>query len=494
MPKRRVNSNTLTKHYVAVNSNVSARQQQYTEREEKSVNELIQESRARALAQSLNNLNLGGGPSTVAVAAVVAARGMGAEPVTDSLSAYLADPDAMAESSVAVAQIPETQTHADELIPQATIQPRRRPIRRTFAGPPPPATWIAQEQVSFAAIPGRRVKQRVYGKQTHPASTAMVQLWSDRQAAEFSAFRNERNVLKRNLPGAPLSAMASLLPREGSLAHWCLVRLARDWDTNVDYLYYYLPDLEPTTKMVLVAYLGLDSPNGIGSRGFRLLFDPNLTKEDNDNQSHSDDPNGEYDSDDLEIDDSNDRITTLDLTFQIDDARLAFLQKFMAPKENRSPSTSWQRALPSTRAFPFLSALSLSHPSYNSPTKLWSSLLSLIRQQPTLVALSLANWPIPPEMFYSQPDAPAQTYPPTSPVATLRAISRTSFSLKWVDFSYCTWLDATAVLSFEWTGGWRNMKTLVLRGLSSEETDKIEKAIVDARQGLGNASIEVVTS
>lgn len=439
----------------------------------------------------------GSSSSTTATMARLGA--VGSETALTSLSAYLANPQALRELLDAQDQQQEILTNFDTLSPESSVRFRRIPRRRTFAGPPPPATWISQEQGSFATIPGRRAKQRIYGGQTGSGpSMNVAQVWSDRQAAEYALFRSERNVLARNLPAEPLSVMPSLLPRSGSLAHWCLLRLARDWEINVEYLQYYLPELDAATKMVLVSYLGLYSTNGIGIRGFRLLFDRTYLTEDHNSTSSEiqNDNCGETDSGDddeyLSIDDSNDRITCLDFTFQIDDSRLTFLQKFMGPKQNRNPAWSWQHSLPTTRAFPFLTALSLSHPSYTSPTKLWSTLVTILREQPTLVALSLANWPIPPEMFYTFPESPAQTYPSSSPVATLRAISRTCHSLKWIDFSYCIWLDATAVLSFEWTGGWRGMKTLVLRGIDSQDVDKIESAIEDARSCLHGSALEII--
>ncbi|KAK9241047.1 hypothetical protein V1525DRAFT_393544 [Lipomyces kononenkoae] len=468
MPKHHANANTLTKHYAALNSSSSARQHQ----QPKSVNELIQESRARsyslAAAASLaaatstsssrsDDLMTRSGPATPTI-----------ETYPLSLSTYLAD------------------TVAGDSPP--TVAPARR-ARRTYAGPPPPPTWLAQERSNFAVAPGKRHKQRIdqYAAMTHM-----------RSQPQFQRYRAERNVLMKNLPGTPLSSLSELLPRQGSLLHWCLVRLAKDWEFNVIYLQHYLPTLEPTMKMVLVAYLGRYSPNGVGPQGLRLLFDPKYVaydcEEDRDSDRYTEHSESEDELEgELTVEDSNDRVTSLDLTFQIDDSNLSLpmLTKFMAPKQSSSPAMSWQQAPPTTRAFPFLCALSLSHPSTSSPTKLWSNLLLLLKSYPTLIALSLANWPIPPDMFYSTPDAQAQIYPARSCISTLRSLSKTSFCLKWIDLSYCSWLDERVIMSAEWTSGWRNVKTVVLRGLEANVCENIRDEIVKAR-GDSHGDIEVV--
>ncbi|KAK9483155.1 hypothetical protein V1527DRAFT_474134 [Lipomyces starkeyi] len=467
MPKHHANANTLTKHYAALNSSSSSRQHH---QQPKSVNELIQESRARSHAMA-SAAALTAATSSSSGTDDLIMRSDTAAPTIEtyplSLSAYLTDPVAAGSPS--------------------TAAPVRR-TRRTFAGPPPPPTWLAQERSNFAVAPGNRHKQRIdqYAAMTHM-----------RSQTQFQRYREERNVLRKNLPATPLSSLSELLPRQGSLLHWCLVRLARDWEFNVVYLQHYLPTLEPTMKMVLVAYLGRYSPNGIGPQGLRLLFDPKYVayecKEVGDvDDKYAEDSESE-DELELSVDYSNDRITSLDLTFQIDDSNLslAMLAKFVAPKQSPSPVLSWQHALPTTRIFPFLSALSLSHPSTSSPTKLWSTLLSLLKSNPTLIALSLANWPIPPDMFYSSPDAQAQIYPARSCISTLRSLSKTSFCLKWIDFSYCSWLDERVIMSAEWNSGWRNVKTIVLRGLGGNVSEKIREEILKCR-GESGVDIEAV--
>ncbi|KAJ8099936.1 hypothetical protein POJ06DRAFT_254950 [Lipomyces tetrasporus] len=469
MPKHHANANTLTKHYAALSSSSSSRQQH---QQPKSVNELIQESRARsnamaaAAAVTAATATTSGTDDRVLGISDAGERTIQTYPL--SLSAYLADPVA-----------------ADSPVPAA---PARR-TRRTFAGPPPPPTWLAQERSNFAVAPGKRHRQRIdlYAAMTHM-----------RSQPQFQKYREERNILGKNLPPAPISSLSELLPRQGSLMHWCLVRLTRDWEFNVVYLQHYLPMLEPTMKMVLVAYLGRYSQNGIGPQGLRLLFDPkyiscDYEEEDDDDADKYAELEESEDDIELSVDDSNDHITSLDLTFQIDDSNLslAMLAKFIAPKQSSSPVLSWQHALPTTRAFPFLSALSLSHPSTSSPTKLWSTLLSLLKSNPTLIALSLAQWPIPPDMFYSSPDTQAQIYPARSCISTLRSLSKTSFCLKWIDFSYCSWLDEQVIMSAEWTNGWRNVRTLVLRGLEANLCEKIREEISEVRGESGEA-IEVV--
>ncbi|KAK9468158.1 hypothetical protein V1512DRAFT_258881 [Lipomyces arxii] len=305
-----------------------------------------------------------------------------------------------------------------------------------------------------------------------------------RSQPAFQTFKHERNVLAKNMPGVPLSSLNDLLPKEGSLMHWCLVQIVRDWEFNVVYLQYYFPSLAPITKMVLVAYLGKYSPNGIGIQGLRLLFDPEYAQDELDSVTES------FDDDDdvvkAALEDRNDRITTLDLSFQIDDSNLslATFARFIAPKASIS-SDSWQLALPSSRAFPFLSALSLSHPTTVSPTKLWSSLISVLKSQPTLVALSLANWPIPPDMFYSSPHAQAQIYPSQPAISTLQTLSKTAFCLKWIDFSYCGWIDDRVIASAEWSSpGWSSLKTIVLREIDITVCERIREVILTARQGV----------
>ncbi|KAK9366468.1 hypothetical protein V1509DRAFT_629993 [Lipomyces kononenkoae] len=467
MPKHHANANILTKHYAALNSSSSSRQYQ----QPKSVNELIQESRARSYSLAAAASLAAATSSSVRSDDLI----MRSDPATPTIEAYPLSLSTYLSDTVA----------ADS--PPAAAPVRR--ARRTYAGPPPPPTWLAQERNNFAATPRKRRQQRIdqYAAMTHM-----------RSQPQFQRYRAERNVLLKNLPAAPLSSLSDLLPRHGSLLHCCLVRLAKDWEFNVVYLQHYLPTLEPTMKMVLVAYVGRYSPNGIGPQGLRLLFDPQYVayecEEDREPDRYAEHSESEDELEgELSVEDSNDRITSLDLTFQIDDSNLSLpmLTKFMAPKQSSSPALSWQQALPTTRAFPFLSALSLSHPSTSSPTKLWSSLLLLLKSNPTLIALSLANWPIPPDMFYSTPDAQAQIYPARSCISTLRSLSKTSFCLKWIDISYCSWLDERVIMSAEWASGWRNVKTVVLRGLERHVCDKIRDEIVKVR-GDSHGDIEVV--
>ncbi|KAK9456576.1 hypothetical protein V1511DRAFT_494714 [Dipodascopsis uninucleata] len=477
MPKRHVNSNVLTKQYAALvsaNNNSSAS----SSKNQQTVNELIQKSRARSRAMEIaaTVANMASDPHTAAELSAYIAQDQidqTAKLYHSSLSSYLANP-----------------IEADQPVQPAV--PSRRG-RRNFAGPPPPPTWLRQERTNFVPVPGSRNKKKI------DQYLAMSRF---RSQPEFQQFREDRSCLRKNLPGLPLSTLPELLPREGSLQHWCLIRLARDWEFNIHYLQYYLPSLEPSMKMALISYLGLYSTNGVGPQGLELLFDSRLAKmyeQEEDGQLDMDTSafncnSGTYNdfiedednelSNGSEVEDMNDRITSLDLSFQIDDSNLslAFFSKFITPKVQASLADSWQQHFASSnRIFPFLSALSLAYPSTSSPTKLWSTLLSMVKSHPTFVALSLASWPIPPELFYSTPDRQAQVFPSRPQNSTLGTLSKTAICLKWLDLSYCTWVDEQVIASCEWSSGWRNLRTLVLHGIEHDVCEKIRKVILEAR-------------
>ncbi|KAK9451326.1 uncharacterized protein V1518DRAFT_408260 [Limtongia smithiae] len=475
MVKHQANSNTLTKHYAAMNNNAAMVRAQ-RQAQEKSVNELIWESRKRAVAQAITAGGLASSSSSSASASSSSGSAAAQQTALDattsgassngsmSLLAYLADPEAF-----------------DSRPPDTEVEPRRR-SRRTYAGPPPPPTWLEEERVRFASLPYRLHMQH------YQAKLWLAHLIFRPQDSETYNFR-------KNLPDRPLSTLVSLLPRDRSLQHWCYVRLARDWDFYVEYLQLYLPFLEPSVKMILLAYLGRYSYNGVGAQGFRLLFDPAFRNE----EPAADEESAtlsQQDGDDWSIpalDDPNDRVTSLDLSYQIDDVGfpLGRLAKFMSARHTTT-AESWQQAIPTSRTFTFLSALSLSYPRTKSPTRLWSTVISLLRAQSSLIALSLANWPIPPDMFYSHTEeARAQVYPATESVSTLLQLSKSSLSLKWIDFSGCSWLDEWVIQSFEWTNSWRNLETLVLREIDKDVCQRIEK-VIDAVRGRAG-SIKIVT-
>ncbi|KAK9460839.1 uncharacterized protein V1516DRAFT_677797 [Lipomyces oligophaga] len=508
MPKHHGNSNTLTKHYAALNRSAAVRTEQQKKRQQKEVSpqtvtDRINSSRwreaqveaARAAMESSSSINGDGEMKSVIHQN---------ETYTPSLVAYLSELDSVEQTLRFIlddfdftteddaASVRQTPTDG---IPSTSL-PAGRPQRNhhRLAGPPPPPTWVAEDRQRRAAMAGS-IEPVVNGRRVvtrqHPDHTAMHAV--RRQAAEFLKFRSERNVLRSNLPAEPgLSVLNSILPREGSLVHWSLVKISRDWEINVQYLKYYLPTLEPGMKMVLVSYLGLYSPHGVGPLGLKLLFGTESANQSGSTFQESGQDAWEHC---VPVDDDNDRITSLDLSFQIDDAHLSLssLSKFLVPSSSKSKlGTSWQHTTPTRRIFPFLSALSLSYPCCNSPTQLWSSLLTILRNNPTLVALALANWPIPPEMFYTTPDSSAQTYPPKSPIATLRGLSRNSTALRWVDFSYCSWLDEKAAVSLEWDGGWRQLRTIVMRGVSLDVCDRIQAEVANIR-GVKGVSIEVLS-
>ncbi|KAK9477997.1 hypothetical protein V1514DRAFT_332558 [Lipomyces japonicus] len=439
MTKRHANASSLTKHYATINNSSShlQHQEQQQQVEPASVTQMIEASRARAAAaaqaQALQAHAQAQAASTSSPAGLVTSV------ETDvfnnssySLSEFLSNSDAVGTSGFRQTQ------HAR---------------RRTFAGPPPPPTWIAREQGNnLTTLPGMQVREKVINQY---AAIAKLRLQSS-----FLKFRADRNVLDRNLPAAPYSILAELLPRPGSLTHWCMISMARNWEFNLVYLQHYLPDLDPAMKMVLVAYLGKYSPHGIGPTGLHILFDPQYQEQSGNSDDDHDDRDDHDGWEKAATADLNDRIVSLDLAFQIDDSNLSLqmLSGFMG-----QPLT--------LRIFPFLSALCLAFPFTNSPTKLWSSLLDILKTYPTLTSLSLAGWPIPPEIFYSTPETRAHVYSPNSTIMTLVNLSRASYCLNWIDLSYCAWIDETSIQSIEWKNGWKNVRVLTLRGIKG--LDKI---------------------
>ncbi|KAK9472856.1 uncharacterized protein V1510DRAFT_364640 [Dipodascopsis tothii] len=238
--------------------------------------------------------------------------------------------------------------------------------------------------------------------------------------------------------------------------------------------------------MALLAYLARYSPTGVGLDGLNVLF-----RYEDDEQTDVDDLGADLDALsvlDRALDSDNERVSALDLSFQIDDLylSLADLARFLSPKPPGEGET-WL-ALMAAHTFPALTALSLAYPSTNSPTKLWSTLLALLRACQTVSVLSLAGWPIPPDMFYSTPSTQAQFYPAGSSFTTIRSLSRVSLCLKWIDLSYCSWVDEHLMASAEWRSGWRNVGTIVLKGVDAEVCARVQRAATESR----GAWVEVV--
>lgn len=458
MPKHYASSNVLTRQYATMYQSASTGGSTTKQQPQKSVTELIQESRARDLLVSANAQIDFQSTSIVTSGSTYSA----------SVSAYLADPS----------------------VETAVPNPARRSFisraQRRFAGPPPPPTWVAQDYANRNHMSNRAKKE---------SAEAAIMAYM-RAQPDYRNKRDQRNILKENLPSA-FSTLPSLLPRHNGLMHFCLRSLAENWEFNIVYLQHYLFNLSPSMKMVLIAYIGKYSPNGITLHGLKLLFDyANYIGEDgSDREADSISESHSEDDDELVgLDTDNDRVSSLDISFQLDDAYLSLsdLTKFLYPKSlSTSPQISWQSLSPSHR-FPSLTSLSLSHPSTTSPTKLWSALLSLLKSNMSLTALSLAGWPIPPDMFYSAPGSHAQFYPVNSSFTTIRSLSRLSICLKWIDFSYCTWIDEKVLASAEWNSAWRNVSTLVLKDISYEVSKNIEDTVSEVRNGKG--WIDIVSS
>ncbi|KAI5848377.1 hypothetical protein BZA05DRAFT_403898 [Tricharina praecox] len=280
--------------------------------------------------------------------------------------------------------------------PRITTAPR---LPRT-PGPPPPASWL-----------------------TPPSATATP-----------SPTRSAHSLF----PHPPL-------PAPGSLTHFALTAIARDYDFHTTWDKWYLPLLPARLKSLLLLYLhslhGVRAP--VTPAGLLALFP---------------------------VDEGEEGVTHLSLQCC---APTGLLQVFRPPPlqvgEGGVLGDSWDEApvVANTR-FPALTHLSLASPAADDG----KGLLRLLELTPRLTHLSLSGWA----------DRAVLE-------KLLRGIVKRLLCLKWLE------MDAAVagVLEEEdeeaaWTGAWRGVETVVIVGAEEATAKRFEAAVRAARKREGRGA------
>ncbi|KAL7274469.1 hypothetical protein RUND412_002632 [Rhizina undulata] len=323
---------------------------------------------------------------------------------------------------------PSLQNILPDAAPPPPPLPRVRvgQSRRSWvAGPPPPASWLRKEPEQQGLEDGIRTEHR-----------GPEDLYS--------------------LPGmTPIDDKA--------LSHYALMSLAKKWPFHIVYDQYYLPELRPGLKSLLLAYVSIYSPGGTTISGLHALFPPPLPPHSSPEIKGEDEP-----WEDLEEEDITAEVHHLQLSYALS-ADLTFkdLTRLFTPPPTASAGVleSWDSlAIPRNR-FPNLTHLSFASPSL-SPSVLWSGLLQFTRCIPTITHLSLASWPILPH----------------DPCGTMKRLARSLLCLKFLDISDCPEGLYTAMLEVEWDRAWRGVEEVVCRQREPKEKDEMEGWRRDRRE------------
>lgn len=272
---------------------------------------------------------------------------------------------------------------------------------------------------------------------------------------------------REDIPADCLGVLPDLyLPEERSLMFQILKGLARNWQWHVEYDQYSLAVLPTRLREALVGFIARYNPQGINRHGLEILFMEDTMLEDaGDNED----------------------VAHLDLSMSIGHSLslkelkhfLVKIRKVATDAETTTKTESipdnWDA--PSTFSlshncvsrFPYLTHLSLSHPSNAS----WKSLLNLAPYLATLTHLSLAFWPYPtldalPLVDGEMPlgsvsyggGVPDSKW--SEPGATLRQLSKKMYCLKWLDLTgCCAWIWALQCEGgIDWNGAWRRLETV----------------------------------
>lgn len=352
--------------------------------------------------------------------------------------------------------------------PPPRIQIRGPGRLRRIPGPPPPQSWLIDSQ--------------------HAPESARSSF------AQLKWLRARLQQQGATLPGA------DHFPRNDSLEHMCLKRMAMNWQWHAEYDNVYLAALPVSMREMLLSYLAIYNDSQ-WSNPFPLLFPP------------------ECDQDEL------DQVIRLDLTNQLGTwatvkkvekellVSIAGTNKNFPLKQATSDSKStditvpesWDaeeeivpltvtpRSLQSHLRFANLKHLSLAvSPASSAAPPSWSHLISLTSHLSRLTTLSLAHWPTP---TYTPNAAkgrfkieditrgtlPTQTYGGSDyytsldnnwreAAGILRSLSRNLYCLAWLDLTGCapwlaalTWTDEEGTESgADLNGSWRGLSKLIL--------------------------------
>lgn len=272
---------------------------------------------------------------------------------------------------------------------------------------------------------------------------------------------------RQDIPAECLGVLPDLyLPEERSLMFQILKELARNWQWHMEYDQYSLAMLPTRLREALVGFIARYNLQGINRHGLEILFmDDTMLEDAGDNED----------------------VAHLDLSMSIGHTlSLKELKNFLGkirksatdaetnietesiPDNWDAPST-FSLSHNSVSRFPYLTHLSLSHPSNAS----WKSLLSLAPHLATLTHLSLAFWPYPNldslplvdgeiplgNVSYGS-GVPDSNW--SEPGAILRQLSKKTYCLKWLDLTgCCAWIWALQCEGgIEWNGAWRRLETV----------------------------------
>jgi hypothetical protein len=319
-------------------------------------------------------------------------------------------------------------------------QPPPRTVRRV-PGPPPPPSWI------------RRPAERKLGK------TSITELV------------RAKTVPLPNFPDLEI-------PRPGSLLHHTLCSLGMYFYEHQEVNRYYLPQLGIQVKQWLLTYIAAKNiPGGISKAGLDVLFPQTVGGEDPEEMpdilalSRKDEADLRY----------------LDLSDALQSLSLAQLRNFLSPSFQQislSPSDEWQHFLP---RFPNLTHLSLDVSPIHKPQIDHLKLAHLLSDHCTrLTHISLAGLfttiTSVASLVYLSKHLVCLEYVDISRTPILHAKYGTDYTSSWDAFD---WSGTPVLHRLDWGGGWRNVRTLVVRKceFTKELEDAARTCILEKRGG-----------